>query len=133
MTAHINEEDNEVVLGASPIGDVGDGFPDSNIPRPRQNSKGQPSRPDKEAEVSLSELSSSIGGGERGSHHGATSSSSSSGSLAAGRKKKTKRVPLRQEDSQVFPMVMSVGWNPFYKNTHKTAVSCKHWPTHHID
>ncbi|WFD35142.1 riboflavin kinase [Malassezia cuniculi] len=23
-------------------------------------------------------------------------------------------------DSGVYPMVMSVGWNPFYKNTHKT-------------
>ena len=126
----IDDEDNEVVLGASPIGDVGEGFLDAGLPRPRQNSRGQPSpasvfeegtRRDKEAEVSRSELSN---GASSGSLHGATaSSSSSSSSLAAGRRKKTKRVNLRPEDSQVFPMVMSVGWNPFYKNTHKTAVS----------
>ncbi|SPO30938.1 related to FMN1 - Riboflavin kinase [Ustilago trichophora] len=125
---YVDDEDNEVVLGASPIGDVGEGFLDSGLPRPRQNSRGQPSpasvleagtRRDKEAEVSRSELSN---GASAASLHGATaSSSSSSSSLAAGRRKKTKRVELRPEDSQVFPMVMSVGWNPFYKNTHKTA------------
>ncbi|KAJ1025126.1 hypothetical protein NDA16_002632 [Ustilago loliicola] len=129
----LDDEDNEVVLGASPIGDVGEGFLDSGFPRPRQGSRGQPSpatvleanssRPDKEADVSRSELSN--GANDRASTgllHGATaSSSSSSSSLAAGRLKKTMRVHLRPEDSQVFPMVMSVGWNPFYKNTHKTA------------
>lgn len=130
----VDDEDNEVVLGASPIGDVGEGFLDSGLPRPRHNSRGQPSpasllearsnRPDKEADVSRSELSNGAGDNSAtGSLHGATaSSSSSSSSLTAGRRKKTKRVNLRSEDCQVFPMVMSVGWNPFYKNTHKTAV-----------
>ena len=28
-----------------------------------------------------------------------------------------------QEDLQVLPMVMSLGWNPFYKNKQLTAVS----------
>ncbi len=100
----IDDEDNEVVLGASPIGDVGEGFMDSNLPRPRQNSKGQQpspasvlaSRPDKEADVSRSELSN---GGREGGLNGATASSSSTSS---GRRRKTKRVKLRQEDSQVF-------------------------------
>lgn len=30
--------------------------------------------------------------------------------------------PLSPEDQGVLPMVMSVGWNPFYKNTKRTAV-----------
>ncbi|SNX83926.1 related to FMN1 - Riboflavin kinase [Melanopsichium pennsylvanicum] len=120
----IDDDDNEVVLGASPIGDVGEGFLDRGLRRTRQNSREQPSpqaareareESDKEAQVSRSDLSDSA-------RHGATaSSSSSSSSLAAGRRKRTKRVALRQQDSQVFPMVMSVGWNPFYKNSHKTA------------
>jgi len=29
---------------------------------------------------------------------------------------------LPSEDLQVFPMVMSIGWNPFYKNEKLTAV-----------
>lgn len=29
------------------------------------------------------------------------------------------------EDDQVWPMVMSIGWNPFYNNTTRTAVSCR--------
>lgn len=44
--------------------------------------------------------------------------SSHSGSM---RKKRKARVALANDDSKVFPMVMSVGWNPFYKNTSKTA------------
>lgn len=39
------------------------------------------------------------------------------------RRKKKVRVNLAKEDSKIFPMVMSVGWNPFYGNTKKTAVS----------
>lgn len=31
-------------------------------------------------------------------------------------------VELEAEDTQVFPMVMSLGWNPFYKNERMTAV-----------
>ncbi|KAF8665827.1 hypothetical protein AX16_000270 [Volvariella volvacea WC 439] len=31
------------------------------------------------------------------------------------------RSGLREEDYQVFPMVMSLGWNPFYKNEKLTA------------
>ncbi len=130
-----DDDDNEVVLGASPIGDMGEGFLDSGLARPRQNSRGQPSpasvlgaattsadpRADKEAEVSRSELSNGASNAaSAGSFHGATASTSSSSSSLA-RRRKTKRVHLRPEDSQVFPMVMSVGWNPFYKNTHKTA------------
>jgi FAD synthase len=30
--------------------------------------------------------------------------------------------PLCDEDSKVLPMVMSLGWNPFYKNERMTAV-----------
>jgi riboflavin kinase len=31
--------------------------------------------------------------------------------------------PIAQEDLAVFPMVMSLGWNPYYKNERMTAVS----------
>ena len=31
---------------------------------------------------------------------------------------------LSQEDSGVYPMAMSLGWNPFYKNERLSAVSC---------
>jgi FAD synthase len=31
--------------------------------------------------------------------------------------------PLRDEDRLIHPMVMSLGWNPFYKNKQLTAVS----------
>ncbi|EST09300.1 Riboflavin kinase domain, bacterial/eukaryotic [Kalmanozyma brasiliensis GHG001] len=117
-SAGIDDEDNEVVLGASPIGDEGF-LNSSSLPRSRHNSRGQPSpaavleagRRDKEDEVSRAEAS----------HAQSGSSSSTSSRLTAGRRKKTKRIPLRAEDSKVFPMVMSVGWNPFYKNTRKTA------------
>lgn len=125
---YIDDEDNEVVLGASPIGDIGQGFPDGPLSRSRQNSRSiigsssaldaNATRQDKEDEVSRSELRNGLT-----SSHAATASSSSSSSLTAGRRKKTKRIHLEPEDSKVFPMVMSVGWNPFYKNTHKTAVS----------
>jgi riboflavin kinase len=30
--------------------------------------------------------------------------------------------PISDEDRHVFPMVMSLGWNPFYKNERMTAV-----------
>jgi riboflavin kinase len=30
-------------------------------------------------------------------------------------------------DSEVFPMVMSLGWNPFYKNERLTAVRPDVW------
>ena len=30
---------------------------------------------------------------------------------------------LKEEDFKVYPMVMSLGWNPFYANKTKTAVS----------
>ncbi|SJX64798.1 related to FMN1-Riboflavin kinase [Sporisorium reilianum f. sp. reilianum] len=123
---YIDDEDNEVVLGASPIGEVGEGFPDGPLSRPRGNSRSlagasavldpNATRQDKEDEVSRNELRN----GPTASH-AATASSSSSSSLTAGRRKRTKRIHLEPEDSQVFPMVMSVGWNPFYKNTHKTA------------
>lgn len=43
---------------------------------------------------------------------------SKTGSL--GRRRKL-HVPISTADQQVFPMVMSIGWNPFYKNTMKTA------------
>ncbi|CCF50903.1 hypothetical protein NDA11_003429 [Ustilago hordei] len=128
----LDDEDNEVVLGASPIRDLDEAFADSGLPRPRQASRALPSpasvleadsrRPHKEAQLSRSELRNGARDPPTGSLHGATaSSSSSSSSLSAGRPKKSKRVHLRPEDSHVFPMVMSVGWNPFYKNTHKTA------------
>lgn len=48
--------------------------------------------------------------------------SSQTGSL---RRKKKRRVPITAQDARVFPMVMSVGWNPFYNNTTKTAVGRK--------
>jgi riboflavin kinase len=36
------------------------------------------------------------------------------------------------DHDQVFPMVMSIGWNPFYKNSKRTAVS--HQPERlHLD
>lgn len=31
---------------------------------------------------------------------------------------------LSAQDSVVHPMVMSLGWNPFYKNKQMTAVCC---------
>jgi riboflavin kinase len=34
-----------------------------------------------------------------------------------------KRVEFSLEDLMVLPMVMSLGWNPFYKNKQLTAVS----------
>ncbi|PWN33398.1 riboflavin kinase [Meira miltonrushii] len=37
------------------------------------------------------------------------------------RRKKKRRVPIISRDARVYPMVMSVGWNPFYNNTTKTA------------
>ncbi|TKY88663.1 hypothetical protein EX895_002294 [Sporisorium graminicola] len=123
---YIDDEDNEVVLGASPVGEVGEGFPDGPLSQPRGSSRSltgsstafdpTAKRQDKEDEVSRSELRNGPT-----SSHTATSSSSSSSSLTTGRRKKTKRIHLEPEDSQVYPMVMSVGWNPFYKNTHKTA------------
>ncbi len=124
----VDDEDNEVVLGASPIGES-EGFLESGFSRSRHNSRGQPSpisvleagakRQDKEEEVSRMELSN----GAASSHGASASSGSSSSRLTAGARKKTKRIHLRPEDSRVFPMVMSVGWNPFYNNTRKTAVS----------
>lgn len=124
----MDDEDNEVVLGASPIGES-EGFLESGFSRSRHNSRGQPSpisvleagakRQDKEEEVSRMELSN----GAASSHGASASSGSSSSPLTAGGRKKTKRIHLRPEDSRVFPMVMSVGWNPFYNNTRKTAVS----------
>jgi riboflavin kinase len=32
------------------------------------------------------------------------------------------KTPLHEEDGKVLPMVMSLGWNPFYKNERMTAV-----------
>ncbi|PWZ00419.1 riboflavin kinase [Testicularia cyperi] len=121
-----DDEDNEVVLGASPIGEQMEGFLDAALVRSRQNSRNQPhpslgsaqEKFDKEAEVFRAEAL-------RGSSvHTASASSSSTvttASTGSRRSRKKRRIPLRPEDSQVFPMVMSVGWNPFYKNTHKTA------------
>lgn len=115
-STQVDDDENEVVLGASPIGD---GFLGRVQPNAASILEAQATRKDKELDVSRSELNDGVG-----SLHGATaSSSSSSSSLAAARSKKTKRVHLQHEDTQVYPMVMSVGWNPFYKNTHKTAVS----------
>lgn len=48
-----------------------------------------------------------------------SSNSSSSSLLRRGKKKP--RIPIAPEDTRVFPMVMSVGWNPYYQNTSKTA------------
>jgi riboflavin kinase len=31
--------------------------------------------------------------------------------------------PMHRKDAKVLPMVMSLGWNPFYKNEKLTAVS----------
>jgi hypothetical protein len=42
-------------------------------------------------------------------------------SLLPSRRHKKRR--LQKEDYQVWPMVMSVGWNPYYKNEKLTAVS----------
>ncbi len=38
-------------------------------------------------------------------------------------REKDGRVVLSEEDGKVLPMVMSLGWNPFYKNERMTAVS----------
>jgi riboflavin kinase len=51
--------------------------------------------------------------------HGRGLSNASSHSSA--RRHKKQRVAIAEADQQVFPMVMSIGWNPFYKNTTKTA------------
>lgn len=69
--------------------------------------------------ISTSDLNSSNNTSTK--HPRNLSAASSSSSLKRGRKKP--RIPLREEDAFVFPMVMSVGWNPFYNNTTKTAVS----------
>ncbi|EPQ27675.1 uncharacterized protein PFL1_04813 [Pseudozyma flocculosa PF-1] len=55
------------------------------------------------------------------SRHASSGSGTGSAFSSLSRRHKKRRIPLRQEDSRVFPMVMSVGWNPFYKNTYKTA------------
>lgn len=34
--------------------------------------------------------------------------------------------PTTESHDDVYPMVMSIGWNPFYENTHRTAVSLFH-------
>ena len=35
---------------------------------------------------------------------------------------------LNEQEGKVHPMVMSLGWNPFYKNERLTAVSsCSHF------
>jgi hypothetical protein len=47
-----------------------------------------------------------------------SATTSSAGSL---RRRKKRRVQIAEADQKVFPMVMSVGWNPFYKNSTKTA------------
>ena len=122
-----DDEDNEVVLGASPVGDANENFPHI---KPRQGSRSQERGADKEAEVSLMELKRDSVSSPSASNP-APASSSPSEALAAGsapgsgfkstRSQRKKRVHLAPEDSKVFPMVMSVGWNPFYKNTHKTA------------
>lgn len=39
---------------------------------------------------------------------------------------------LRQEDIQVLPMVMSLGWNPFYKNKCLTAVCTPFSEQHYL-
>lgn len=120
------EEDDEVILGASPLRDgaestsgVFNGFPLSKG-KSRQGSKSSIHAAsgkglDKEVEVSAAEHRA----GEE-EHRRGLSAASSSGSL---RRKRALRVHLHADDSRVFPMVMSVGWNPFYKNTMKTAVS----------
>lgn len=38
-------------------------------------------------------------------------------------REKDGKVILSEEDGKVLPMVMSLGWNPFYKNERMTAVS----------
>lgn len=35
----------------------------------------------------------------------------------------SKSLPMSEEHGEVYPMVMSIGWNPFYKNKTRTAVS----------
>lgn len=35
---------------------------------------------------------------------------------------KDSKAVLQEQDCQVLPMVMSLGWNPFYKNERMTAV-----------
>jgi riboflavin kinase len=32
--------------------------------------------------------------------------------------------PLAEDDCRVFPMAMSLGWNPYYKNEQLSAVRC---------
>ena len=38
-------------------------------------------------------------------------------------REKGDQVELSEEEGKVYPMVMSLGWNPFYKNKQLTAVS----------
>lgn len=47
--------------------------------------------------------------------------SATSSQASSMRRKKKRRIPIASRDARVYPMVMSVGWNPFYKNTTKTA------------
>ncbi|MCO5585220.1 hypothetical protein L7F22_039152 [Adiantum nelumboides] len=47
--------------------------------------------------------------------------SATSSQASSMRRKKKRRVPIISRDARVYPMVMSVGWNPFYNNTTKTA------------
>lgn len=47
--------------------------------------------------------------------------SATSSQASSMRRKKKRRIPITSQDARVYPMVMSVGWNPFYKNTTKTA------------
>ncbi|PWN46474.1 hypothetical protein IE53DRAFT_322908, partial [Violaceomyces palustris] len=141
-TEGYDEEDDEVVLGASPITENPDGYlaaGEMARRKSRQGSKGshrsgaslisekmekiwtkhELSRPSSSANLS----GDAPAGAAAVSTPAPAASGTGSGFSANGRTKKKKRVHLRAEDSKVFPMVMSVGWNPFYKNTGKTAVS----------
>jgi riboflavin kinase len=40
---------------------------------------------------------------------------------------------LPDEDLQVWPMVMSIGWNPFYKNEKLTAVGASTYIQYRLD
>lgn len=123
----LDDDENEVVLGASPMNEQGEPFPDpsSGSVKSRQNSRTCPSHP----APTLASTGTASSSAANPQPAASTPAEALAGSLSAPvspttarSRRRRKRVPLAPEDAHVFPMVMSVGWNPFYKNTHKTAV-----------
>ncbi|PWN90654.1 riboflavin kinase, partial [Acaromyces ingoldii] len=118
----IDDDGDEVVLGASPVadafGDQKDWTEGRPLTKPRQMSKSSMKTALQEQNRAEQQQQQQQSKEERRPRNHSSNSSSSS-LLRRGKKKP--RIPIAPEDTRVFPMVMSVGWNPYYQNTSKTA------------